>query len=133
MASHPGFAAVQKKIQSQGHSAASAGAILASASRNASKKAKKANPRLKRVHGGSTLISADSMKGTAMTQDRKSNLALKHGFAAGRQDGSKNISADRAANKSMDQKFDAGTADAVKDQAAGRASNKAIKNCFCCE
>jgi hypothetical protein len=125
------FKAVQKKIESQGHSAASAGAILASASRNASKKAKKANPNLKKVHGGSTLISADSMKGKNMTQDRKSNLAIKNGFAAGKQDGSKNIGADRAANKSMDQKFDAGTNDAVKDMAAGRASNKAIKNAFC--
>ena len=65
--------------------------------------------------------------------DRKGNLSLKNGFAAGKQDGSKNLAADRASNKSFDQKFDAGTADAVKDQAAGRASNKAIKNCFCCE
>jgi hypothetical protein len=46
---HPGFAAVQKKIEAKGYSKKSAGAILASASRNASAKAKKKNPRLKRV------------------------------------------------------------------------------------
>lgn len=46
---HPGFAAVQKKIQSEGYSKKSAGAILANASRNASPAAKKANPRLRRV------------------------------------------------------------------------------------
>ena len=80
MASHPGFAAVQKKIQSQGHSAASAGAILASATRNASKSAKKKNPALKKVKGGSTSISANSMKGKALTQDRKANLAAKCEF-----------------------------------------------------
>jgi len=48
---HPGFRAVQRKIAREGHSMASAGAILASASRGASSKAKKANPRLKRVKG----------------------------------------------------------------------------------
>jgi hypothetical protein len=48
---HPGFAAVRKKIQSEGYSKKSAGAILASASRHASKGAKKANPRLNRVKG----------------------------------------------------------------------------------
>jgi hypothetical protein len=48
-AAHPGFAAVQSKIQAQGHSKASAGAILASASRHASKAAKKKNPRLNKV------------------------------------------------------------------------------------
>lgn len=47
---HPGFAAVQSKIaKKEGVSAKSAGAILASASRGASAKAKKANPNLKRV------------------------------------------------------------------------------------
>lgn len=47
---HPGFKAVQKKIASeQGVSEKSAGAILASASRGASAKAKRANPRLKKV------------------------------------------------------------------------------------
>lgn len=48
---HPGFKAVQKKIQAEGYSAKSAGAILASSTRGASAKAKKANPRLKRVKG----------------------------------------------------------------------------------
>lgn len=47
---HPGFKAVQAKIaKQQGISKNSAGAILANASRKASKAAKKANPRLKRV------------------------------------------------------------------------------------
>lgn len=48
---HPGFAAVQSKIQHEGYSHAAAGAILAASSRGASAKAKKANPRLKRVKG----------------------------------------------------------------------------------
>jgi len=49
---HPGFKAVQKKIASkQGVSMERAGAILASGARKASKKAVKANPRLKRVKG----------------------------------------------------------------------------------
>lgn len=47
---HPGFKAVQKKIAKR-YGMKRAGAILASASRNASAKAKKANPRLKRVRG----------------------------------------------------------------------------------
>lgn len=52
MAKHPGFQAVQNKIaKSGGYSKKAAGAILASASRNASKKAKKANPKLKKVKG----------------------------------------------------------------------------------
>lgn len=46
---HPGFKSVQKKIQKEGYSKKAAGAILASATRGASAKAKKANPRLKRV------------------------------------------------------------------------------------
>jgi hypothetical protein len=46
---HPGFAAVQKKIEASGHSKESAGAILASASRGASKSAKSKNPRLAKV------------------------------------------------------------------------------------
>jgi hypothetical protein len=46
---HPGFKSVQKKIMKEGYSKESAGAILASRTRNASSKAKKANPRLKRV------------------------------------------------------------------------------------
>lgn len=48
---HPGFAAVQKKIQGEGYSSKVAGAILASRSRNASGAAKRSNPRLKRVKG----------------------------------------------------------------------------------
>lgn len=50
---HPGFKAVQKKIEDEGYSKQSAGAILANASRHASAKAKKANPRLNRVKGRS--------------------------------------------------------------------------------
>lgn len=46
---HPGFAKVQNKIQAEGYSKRAAGAILASKTRNASAKAKKANPRLKKV------------------------------------------------------------------------------------
>ncbi|MBO7735516.1 MAG: hypothetical protein J6S67_23325 [Methanobrevibacter sp.] len=47
---HPGFKAVQKQIsRKEGVSMKAAGAILASASRNASPAAKRANPRLKRV------------------------------------------------------------------------------------
>ena len=47
---HPGFKAVQKQIaRKEGVSMKAAGAILASASRNASPAAKRANPRLKKV------------------------------------------------------------------------------------
>jgi hypothetical protein len=50
--SHPGFKSVQNKIAKQsGVSKESAGAILASSSRNASAAAKKKNPRLKKVKG----------------------------------------------------------------------------------
>jgi hypothetical protein len=49
---HPGFQAVQNKIAAEeGISKDRAGAILAASSRNASAKAKKANPRLNRVKG----------------------------------------------------------------------------------
>ena len=48
---HPGFAAVKSKIQGEGYSAKSAGAILASSTRKASAKAKKANPKLRKVKG----------------------------------------------------------------------------------
>jgi hypothetical protein len=49
---HPGFKKVQAKIaKKQGISKERAGAILASRTRKASKKAKRANPRLKRVKG----------------------------------------------------------------------------------
>ena len=47
---HPGFKAVQKKIEGEGYSKKSAGAILAASSRNASKSAKAKNPRLNRVN-----------------------------------------------------------------------------------
>lgn len=47
---HPGFKAVQAKIaKKEGVSEKAAGAILASSTRNASAKAKKANPKLKKV------------------------------------------------------------------------------------
>jgi hypothetical protein len=46
---HPGFAAVQGKIEREGYSPKAAGAILAAKTRGAGKAAKKANPRLKRV------------------------------------------------------------------------------------
>lgn len=48
---HPGFASVQNKIEHEGYSHKIAGAILAHATRNASKAAHKANPRLNRVKG----------------------------------------------------------------------------------
>jgi hypothetical protein len=49
---HPGFKAVQSKIaKKEGISKDKAGAILAASSRNASAKAKKANPNLKKVKG----------------------------------------------------------------------------------
>jgi len=49
---HPGFRSVQNKIaKKEGISKKSAGAILANASRNASKSAKKKNPALKKVKG----------------------------------------------------------------------------------
>lgn len=48
---HPGFAKVQKKIEKEGYTKEEAGAILANKTRNASKGAKKANPRLNRVKG----------------------------------------------------------------------------------
>jgi len=50
-AKHPGFKAVQKKIQGEGYSARAAGAILAKKTREASAGAKRKNPRLKRVKG----------------------------------------------------------------------------------
>ncbi len=47
---HPGFAAVEKKI-GQNPKIKNPGAVLAAASRGASKAAHKANPRLNRVSG----------------------------------------------------------------------------------
>ena len=50
---HPGFAKTSAKIAAkEGISEERADAILAASSRGASKAAKKANPRLKKVHGG---------------------------------------------------------------------------------
>lgn len=49
---HPGFSAVASRIaKKEGVSKDRAGAILAAATRGASAKAKKSNPRLKRVKG----------------------------------------------------------------------------------
>jgi len=49
---HPGFAAVQSQIsKKEGVSKQAAGAILANASRNASKQAKASNPNLNKVKG----------------------------------------------------------------------------------
>lgn len=48
---HPGFKGAQKQIQKEGYSKESAGAILANATRNASKSAKAKNPKLKKVKG----------------------------------------------------------------------------------
>jgi hypothetical protein len=51
-AKHPGFKAVQEKIEKkEGVSKKAAGAMLAAKSRGASKEAKKKNPRLERVRG----------------------------------------------------------------------------------
>ncbi len=46
---HPGFKSVQASIEKEGYSKKSAGAILASRTRNASKAAKAKNSHLKRV------------------------------------------------------------------------------------
>ncbi len=48
---HPGFKAVEKKVEKEGYSKKVAGAIVASAARKASAKAHKANPRLNKVKG----------------------------------------------------------------------------------
>jgi hypothetical protein len=49
---HPGFKAVQGRIaKKMGISSERAGAILAASSRNASEKAKRANPKLRKVKG----------------------------------------------------------------------------------
>lgn len=49
---HPGFQSVQKSIAArEGVPMERAGAMLAASTRRASKSAKKANPRLKRVKG----------------------------------------------------------------------------------
>jgi len=46
---HPGFKSVQNKIQKEGYSKESAGAILANASRKSSPTAKAKNKNLKKV------------------------------------------------------------------------------------
>jgi len=46
---HIGFEGAQKKVESEGYTKQQAGAIVASASRGASKSAKKSNPKLKKV------------------------------------------------------------------------------------
>ena len=48
---HPGFKAVQSKIEGEGYGKKAAGAILASSTRKASPAAKKANPKLGKVKG----------------------------------------------------------------------------------
>ena len=48
---HPGFKAVQSKIEGEGYSKKIAGAILAARTRHASAAAKRSNPHLKRVKG----------------------------------------------------------------------------------
>ena len=46
---HPGFKAVQGKIEREGYSKKEAGAILANKTRGASASAKRSNPNLKKV------------------------------------------------------------------------------------
>lgn len=78
------FKSVQAKIAKQGgYSKKAAGAILANASRHASAAAKRKNPKLKKVRGGSTLISAGSMKGQS-TGNRAFLLKDKASFKAGK-------------------------------------------------
>lgn len=78
---HPGFKAVQSSIAAkEGVSKERAGAMLAASTRRASAGAKKSNPHLKRVKGGNTSISTNSMKGKALSQDRQANLASKDAF-----------------------------------------------------
>lgn len=48
---HPGFKAVQGKIEKEGYSSKVAGAILASRTRHASAAAHKSNPKLNKVKG----------------------------------------------------------------------------------
>lgn len=81
---HPGFQNVANKIsKKEGISKDRAGAILAASSRGASKGAKKANPRLKRVKGGNSV--AGPMKAKGLTEGPKHNLAAKEHFTSGAQ------------------------------------------------
>ena len=64
MKAHPGFKAVAASIAKKGgYSAKTAAAILASKTRKASPAAKRANPRLKRVHGSEDSRFVKAMKG----------------------------------------------------------------------
>ena len=72
MNAHPGFKAVQGKIEKEGYSKGAAGAILASRTRNASAAAKKKNPRLNKVksaapkgpmQGGADKMAKNMMEG----------------------------------------------------------------------
>lgn len=51
MVRHIGFKGAESKVEKEGYFKESAGAIVAAASRGASKKAKKLNPKLKKVKG----------------------------------------------------------------------------------
>jgi len=51
MVKHIGFKGAQAKVEKEGYSKQASGAIVASTSEKASKKAKKANPRLAKVKG----------------------------------------------------------------------------------
>ena len=74
---HPGFKAVQSKIQGEGYSKKAAGAILAASTRNASAKAKEKNPALKNVKGASKSASkAATSKPTAKTDHLKEAARL---------------------------------------------------------
>jgi hypothetical protein len=48
---HPGFKAVEAKVEREGYSKGAAGAIVASAARKARPAAKAANPKLSKVKG----------------------------------------------------------------------------------
>lgn len=48
---HVGFEGAEKKVEKEGYTKKQAGAIVASASRNASAAEKKRNPKLKKVKG----------------------------------------------------------------------------------
>lgn len=61
--SHPGFAAVQKKIAGKGYGMKAAGAILASKTRAASPAAKMANQRLLNVRPAKRAASRVSKRG----------------------------------------------------------------------
>lgn len=69
---HPGFASVQSKIaKQQGISADRAGAILAHSSRHASAKAKRKNPRLKKVGGERRAMAEEAVNRDRTKSTRK--------------------------------------------------------------